>query len=117
MASNLVTPPDIVDNQLHSVLLIEPEQQDLDAVIKFCQYSDQFFNIYVYTPNMDQTTWLDRVVAVSDTVIINTKSDNYKPFCLLEKTYYYGDTIYVENPRRIPDPLYYFASHFLTSDK
>jgi hypothetical protein len=110
MLSNLVTPPDIVENHLHSVLLVDPDQTDLDAVIKLCQYSDQTFNVYVYTPNMNNPDWLDQAAQASDAVIVNSQSDSYRPLCLLDKTYYYGDRVYLENPRKIADPLHYFAA-------
>jgi hypothetical protein len=110
MVSNLVTPPDIVDNQLRSVLLVDPSQTDLDAVIKFCQYATEIYNVYVYTPNMNDLTWLSRAVDASDAVIVDSSSDTYKELCLLDKTYYYGDKLYLENPRKITDPLHYFAA-------
>ena len=111
MVSNLVTPPDIVTNEFHSVLLVDPAQTDVDAVIRFCQYSQQTFNVYVYTPNMDNQDWLHQAVDASNTVIVNSNSDIYKKLCLLDKTYYYGDKFYLENPRKIPDPLHYFAAY------
>jgi hypothetical protein len=111
MDSNLVTPPDIVENVLHSVLLIDPEQYDVDAVIKFCQHCDTAFNVYVYTPNMKNTEWLKQAVDASDTLIINTRSNNNQEMCLLERSYYYGPKLYLENPRKIDDPLHYFVLH------
>jgi hypothetical protein len=116
MLSNLVTPPDIVSNGLYSVLIVDPDQTELDAVVKFCQYTDRAFNVYVYTSNMENLGWLSQAVAASDTVIVNSKSNNYKELCLLDKTYYYGDQIYLENPRKIPDPLHFFAAQ-INSDK
>jgi hypothetical protein len=110
MHSNLVTPPDIVTDNLLSVLLVDPDQSDLDAVVRFCQYADQVYNVYVYTPNMDNITWLQQAVDVCETVIVNSKSDDFKHLCLLDKTYYYGDRLYLENPRRITDPLHFFAA-------
>jgi hypothetical protein len=110
MLSNLVTPPDIVNNESHSVLLVDPEQADVDAVIKFCQYSEKTFNVYVYTPNMSDFTWLAQAVNASNAVIINTRTDDYKDLCLLEKTYYYGPKNFIENQRKIADPLHYFAA-------
>lgn len=110
MVSNLVTPPDLLDNTLHSVLLVDPEQADLDAVIRFCQYANQAFNVYVYTPNMNNRAWVDQAVAVCDAVVVNARSNDYKELCLLEKTYYYGNCVYLENNQKIHDPLQYFAS-------
>jgi hypothetical protein len=110
MHSNLVTPPDIVANDLSSVLLVDPDQSDLDAVVRFCQYADQVYNVYVYTPNMDNITWLQQAVDACDNVIVNSRSNNFKHLCLLDKTYYYGEQIYLGNPRRITDPLHFFAA-------
>lgn len=110
MVSNLVTPPDIVNNDLQSVVLVEPEQLDLDAVINFCRHSPRAFNVYVYTPNMNNTHWLERAVEASDAVIVNSSSNSYKDLCLLDKTYYYGGHFYLENPRKISDPLHYFVA-------
>lgn len=111
MDSNLITPPDIVNNGFHSVILVDPEQSDVDAVIKFCQHCEKPFNVYVYTPNMDNYEWLSRAVEASDATIVNTRTENYKSFCLLDKTYYYGPKFYMENSRKLTDPLHYFAAN------
>ena len=116
MDSNLITPPDILDNGLHSVTVIDPEQQDVDAIIRFCQHSQTAYNVYVYTPNMDNVEWLARAVNASDTVIVNTRTDDYQDLCLLNKTYYYGPKLFVENQRKLEDPLHYFAAQ-AESDK
>lgn len=110
MLSNLITPPDILNNGSHSVIIIDPEQHDVDAVIKFCQYSEQTFNVYVYTPNMNNLDWLNKAINASDTVIVNSRSDEFKKFCLLDKSYYYGDCLYLENQKKLEDPLHYFAA-------
>jgi hypothetical protein len=110
MVSNLVTPPDIVSNELHSVLLVDPDQTDLDAVIRFCQYADSVFNVYVYTPNMNNADWLNQAVDSSHAVIVNTRTLDYKDICGLDKTYYYGDTVLLGNQRKLSDPLHYFAA-------
>lgn len=109
MDSNLVTPPDIVQNELHSIVLVDPEQDEVDTIIRFCQYSDQAYNIYVYTPNMNNLDWLARAVNSSEAAIVNTRSDDYRDYWLLEKTYYYGPKILIENPRKLSDPIHYFA--------
>lgn len=116
MVSNLVTPPDIISNDLYSVLLVDPEQADVDTIIKFCQYADTSYNVYVYTPNMNNKDWLLKAVEASGAVIVNSRSDDYKELCLLDKTYYYGDRLYIENQKKITDPLQYFAIQ-VQSDK
>lgn len=114
MHSNLVTPPDVVNNGLHSVLLVDPEQADVDAVVRFCQYSDKAFNVYVYTPNMDNHDWLNQAVDVSDAIIVNSRTLDYKEICRLEKTFYYGDTVLIGNQKKIVDPVQYFLYKYAT---
>ena len=114
MHSNLVTPPDVVNNGLHSVLLVDPEQADVDAVVRFCQYSDKAFNVYVYTPNMDNQDWLNQAVDVSDAIIVNSRTLDYKEICRLEKTFYYGDTVLIGNQKKIVDPVQYFLHKYAT---
>jgi hypothetical protein len=109
MDSNLITPPDILNNGLHSITLIDPEQDEVDTIIRYCQHSDQAYNIYVYTPNMDNVEWLAQAVNASDSILVNTRSDDYKDLWLLDKTYHYGTRIIVENPRKLADPVHYFA--------
>ena len=111
MDSNLITPPDIVQNNSHSVMLVDPEQFEVDAVIKFCQYSSRPFNVYVYTPNMDNLVWLEQAANASDAVIVNSRSNNYNHLCLQKNTFYYGPKNFLENPRKLDDPLHYFVSH------
>ena len=110
MLSNLITPPDILNNGLHSVTVIDPEQPDVDAIVRFCQHSEIPYNVYVYTPNMNNRKWLSDAVNASDAVIINTRTDDYQDLCLLAKTYYYGPKLFVENQRKLEDPLHYFAA-------
>jgi hypothetical protein len=92
------------------VTLIDPEQDEVDAVVRFCQFSDRAFNVYVYTPNMDDVTWLSAAVNASNAIIINTRTDAYQDLCLQSKTYYYGPKIYLENQNKLDDPLHYFAA-------
>jgi hypothetical protein len=112
MDSNLITPPDILQNGLHSVTIVDPEQTDVDAVIRFCQFSDTAFNVYVYTPNMGNNQWLHKAINASDAVVVNTQTDKYADICLLDKTYYYGPKNYVDNQKKIDDPLHYFAAKY-----
>lgn len=109
MDSNLVTPPDIVNNGLHSVIFVDPDHADVDAIVRFCQWSEQAYNIYVYTPNMENLSWLEDAVQACDAVIVNARSSDYNHICLLDKSYYYGPRLYVENSRKLNDPIHYFA--------
>lgn len=110
MDSNLITPPDILDNGLHSVTVVDPEQADVDAIVRFCQHSTIAYNVYVYIPNMEDMSWLAQAVNASDAIIVNTRTDDYQDLCLLDKAYYYGPKNFVENQKKLADPLHYFAA-------
>lgn len=111
MLSNLITPPDLISNDLHSVLLIHPEKEELDLVIKFCQYSANAFNVYVYTCNMNNMIWVKDAIYRSNSIIINSQLywNEFKEVCPIEKTYYYGSQTFLENNKKLLDPLEYFT--------
>lgn len=111
MDSNLITPPDILKNGLHSIVLIDPEQIEVDEIIRYCQHSFEAYNIYVYTPNMSNLEWLTQAVNACDAVIVNTRTDDYKYLWLLDKTYHYGPRILVENSKKLIDPVHYFVQN------
>lgn len=112
MLSNLITPPDLVSNNFHSVLLIHPDNDELDLVIKFCQCSTNAFNVYVYTCNMNNMNWVNDAINLADSVIINSQLylNQFKNVCPIEKTYYYGPQTFLENNKKILDPLEYFTT-------
>lgn len=110
MDSNLITAPDFVSaDHLHTVTVIDPAPDDIDLLIKICQYGAESYNLYVYRADHPDSDWLDRAVALSDTVIVNTEQHRYDNICLLDKTYYYGPYQFVENPRKLAALEQYFV--------
>jgi hypothetical protein len=59
---------------------------------------------------MDNLEWLNRAVDISDAVIVNTRTLDYKDICWLDKTYYYGDAVVLGNHKKLSDPLHYFTA-------
>jgi hypothetical protein len=60
---------------------------------------------------MDNLVWLEQAANTSDAVIVNSKTANYNHLCLKENTFYYGPRNFLENPRKLDDPLHYFIAH------
>jgi hypothetical protein len=105
MHSNLITPPDFVDESLHTVTLINFTENDIELVARMCAASDEMFNVYVYRTEMQDLTWLDQVTEISDTVIINC-SVNFKhtvKICNMEKTHTLGFPTHIRNLNHVLD--------------
>lgn len=110
MHSNLVTPPDFVDDKLHTVTVVNASKLEVEALARMCEHTDEFYNIYLYRSDMEDAEWLQKAVDISDAVIVNTDINDHKNLCALDKTYYYGSQLFLENPKKIVEPLHYFAA-------
>lgn len=105
MHSNLITPPDFVDESLHTVTLVNLTEHDIELVARMCAASDEMFNMYVYRTEMQDLPWLDRAVDISDAVILNCAVDfesNFK-ICNMEKTHTLGFLTHVRNLNHVLD--------------
>lgn len=109
MYSNFITPPDFVDQKLPNITVINATTDEVELLARMCEHSDEFYNIYLYRTEMNNDTWLQQAVDLSDAVILNTNSGQYRDLCLLDKTFYYGSDRFLENPKKIESPLHYFA--------
>ena len=109
MHSNFITPPDFVDETLHTVTVIDAASEEVELLGRMCEYSDESYNIYLYRSEMHNDEWLQQAVDLSDAVIVNTDNEQFRDLCLLQKTFYYGSKRFLENPRKIENPLHYFA--------
>ena len=105
MHSNLITPPDFVSESLHTVLLINLVENDIELVARMCASSDEMYNVYVYRKEMDNKNWLDQALEVSDTVIINcaVNFEHTIKICNMEKTYTLGFPTHVQNLNHVLD--------------
>jgi hypothetical protein len=108
--SNFITPPDFVDNQLHTVTLIDASQDDVELLVRMCEHTDEPYNIYLYRSEMNNDVWLAQALKCSDAVIVNIVSRQHNNICLLDNAFYYGSTYFLENPRKLDGPLHYFAA-------
>jgi hypothetical protein len=59
---------------------------------------------------MNNLEWLAQALDASHAALVNIRSDEFRDLWLLDKVHYYGNRILVENPRKLSDPLHYFAA-------
>jgi hypothetical protein len=115
MHSNFVTPPDIITAKKHTVLLVDPVWQDIEAVAMICKTIGTDFNVYIYDETMNDIAWLNTVADKSDTVVINTEPTQCSPIkdklADLDKSYYYGPKNFLSNTKRIANPQEYFINY------
>ena len=115
MHSNFVTPPDIITAKKHTVLLIDPVWQDIEAVAMICKTIGTDFNVYIYDADMNDLEWLNTAASKSDTVVINTVPNQLTPtkdkLADLDKSHYYGPKNFLSNNKRIANPQEYFINY------
>lgn len=119
MYSNFVTPPDFVNDQLHTVTVVDGTLEEIELLGRMCQGSDESFNIYLYRSEMNDIKWLEQAVERSDAVIVNAaKHEPYLDFlCSLEKTFYYGPNTFVSTANKIDTVFQYFALRYHQQNK
>lgn len=112
--SNIITPPDFIDSNAHTVLLIDPSQIEVEAIALYCSGTDEAFNIYVYLSQMNDTEWLSTAMQKSSAIIVNTTESGISKvkdkIATMAKSYYYGPKNFLVNSKRVNSPLEYFTS-------
>ena len=109
MYSNLITFPDILDNSLHTVTVVDAFDDEIELLVKMCQHSDDFYNIYLYNSNVDaDLAWLEKVVDLSNAVILNLEHTSQQWLCNYPKTYYYSDQKFLIPNKKLDNILHYF---------
>jgi len=111
--SNLITPPDFVENSLPTVLLIDPEWTEVEDVASFLKTSPCPFNVYIYRPEMRDNAWLTTAIGKAHTIIVNTvvneNSTIKDKVAELPANYYYGPKNFIENKNQINSPVEYLT--------
>jgi len=115
MYSNFVTPPDFVEDEYHSVLLVDPTETEVVDISLLCKNVGTDFNVYVYLEQYNDLKWLETAFNKSDAVCINTTINGISPVKdqLTEhnKAYYYGPKSFFDNDRRVETPIEYFINY------
>jgi hypothetical protein len=117
--SNFITPPDFVDDQLHTVTVVDATSEEIEILGRMCQGSDEMFNIYLYRSEMNDTNWLKQAIDRSDAVIVNADTHNsyVETLCAQEKTFYYGANTFISKANKIETPIQYFAARYHQQNK
>jgi hypothetical protein len=113
--SNFVTPPDIVTDPKHTVLLVDVDQVTVQKIAMFCQTADAEFNVYMYNTEMGDDNWFFKVTALADAIIVNTDTSELSPvkdrLAEMSKSYYYGPKKFLTNNKVLVSPLQYFQEY------
>jgi hypothetical protein len=113
--TSIITPPDFVSDFVHTVLIIDPEQSELEAIALFCASTDTDFNIYVYLTGMEDTDWLSSAIKKASQVIVNTINTELSvikdAIAVNPAVMYYGPKRFLMNHNRIEHPLEYFTNY------
>jgi hypothetical protein len=112
MISNFITPPDFVDDDLHTVTIIDADPVDVETLAVLCSGHNESFNVYLYKADMNNNKWLEDAVNRSHAIIVNTEESELSGIkdrlCTKPNSYYYGSKNFLGNPNRINNVLDYF---------
>lgn len=112
--SNFITPPDVIDPKENSVVItiIDANWPDVEALAVWAQSSPVTFDVYLYHHLNNDLSWLDRVVGLSNAVLINTDVNEfslYKDLMIeLKKAWHYGEKTFLGNTRHVKNPVEFF---------
>jgi hypothetical protein len=113
MTSNFITPPDFVDDEQHTVTIIDASPVDVETLAILCSGNDESFNVYLYKYDLDNLEWLDAAVARSHVLIVNTEETTISSvkdrLAALPQAYYYGPKNFLANANKINNILDYFS--------
>ena len=114
--SNFVTPPDFVKDEFPSILIVDADWVDIEAIALWCKTSPVNLNIYIYSDIMLDEVWLGTAINLVETIIMNTQTsavDHVKKHLLKSpKTWYYGDKTFLGNSQKINKPLEWFVKQY-----
>ena len=114
MYSNFITSPDFVENNLHTILLIDPSENEVTDSALICKNVGTDFNVYIYLEKDKDYEWLEKAFNLSDAVIINTASNELSKvkdqMVGHPKSRYYGPKNFFDNNRR-STPMEYLINY------
>lgn len=113
--SNFITPPDFVEDEKHTVVLIDVDKQDIQNIAEWAQTAEQAYNIYIFDHSMDNADWLLQTLDRAQACIVNTVPTVLSPgkdkLAEQGKAYYYGPKNFLASKARIESPLEYFVNY------
>jgi hypothetical protein len=115
MHSNFITPPDFVDNNLPTVLVVDAAWDDIETLALYCQNSNYLYNVYIYQDIMFDTEWLEQAAQRSHVIIMNSDqsacTNEKNKFLKESKTWYYGPNRYLGNNNQLQSLIEFFIKH------
>jgi len=115
VVTNIITPPDFVDNENHTVVLVDPSADELDHLSEFFRNARFSYNVYVYRNGMNDIDWLNQAIAKSDAFLVNTAINELSPvkdrIAESRKAWYYGPKRFLGNNNSITSPEKYFQAY------
>lgn len=113
--TNFITPPDFIDEEKHTVLLIDVDEAAVQNLAAWCKMSDYEFNVYLYNYTMNDLEWLGEAVSRAESIIIDTTPTELSAvkdrIAEMDKSYTYGPKNFLVNTKRIKNPLEYFQGY------
>lgn len=114
MTTNFITPPDIVDDPNHNILLIDVSPDDVETLAFLCAGHNEAFNVYLFNFEMPDQSWLTKVAEFADAIVVNTNETALSPLkdvlAMLPKSYYYGPKNFANNDQKHSTVLEYFIN-------
>jgi hypothetical protein len=79
--SNFITPPDFItedseDFDNETVIVIDADWLDVEQLATYCKSCNTSYNVYLYSSEMDNLTWLHDAERKASAIIINMSSSS-----------------------------------------
>lgn len=111
--SNFITPPDVVNESKINILVIDATPEDIGMLANFCQTADTFYNVYLYSKDMENLDWLALAGDRAHAIIVNSTKNEFSPIKekLLDLTncWYYGSETFADQTRKVEKLTDYFS--------
>lgn len=113
--TNIITPPDLVEDNVYTVLIIDPDWTAIEDLVLYLKTSSEKFNVYVYKAEMNDPLWLDKVIGISSVIIVDTVQNELsqiKDHMVVNNpvVWHYGIKNFLMSKQRIEAPIDYFVS-------
>lgn len=109
MYSNIITPPDFIDDSFHTITVVGADEESIAQLVDYCRYADISYNVYLCNNKVDNPEWLQEAVRRSQSVILFDDENSNRELLQLPNSYYIGDKSYVCPSSKIKSILDYFA--------
>ena len=112
--SNIITPPDFVDEDKYTVLVIDAEANEVQNIGLYLKNSPNYFNIYLYHSDMGNEDWFANARNRADAFVINTSKTTFSTIkdilAELPNAYYYGKKRFLKNKNTVQSPVDFFIN-------